>query len=433
MNIYYNKNKLTGFICFFLLSLIKCDANFCASQNDDCISCVLCLNEDSVCDCIWTINGCTNVAGRISEDNSWNSKITICQNSNKALYTNHIYCPTTSSKKTEDDLDGSKSITYTIHPDNNGHYGKKFIVCNFEYEQLTQNDIEISVEYSSSISLYLPKVYIESTDVSNSKRKENISSNTKLEFSNIEKISMKVLLKDEYTTSPIKIRLKVVTSNIARIIAITLVVLFIGIVIGCLIFCAYRMYKNNEARKAARLYLYRQAQANMARIEQENGYYYGGEYQEQSVDLEKINKEKLDYLFQTKMAEHLYKKEYNEFGGGCSICLAEFKKKSKVSITPCKHVFHYKCIHDWLYKNIRNPKCPNCNNEILNEEEAHNYNKEKDTKIIKIKKKTEVKNNDTNTPNINMRGPINIINNNIVNGSHFDASQSNRPELEEEF
>jgi hypothetical protein len=119
-------------------------------------------------------------------------------------------------------------------------------------------------------------------------------------------------------------------------------------------------------------------------------------------------------------------------GGGCSICLAEFKKKSKVSITPCKHVFHYKCIHDWLYKNIRNPKCPNCNNEILNEEEAHNINQEKDTKIIKIKKKTEVKNNDTNMPNINMRGPINIVNNNI-DGSHFDASQSNRPELEDEF
>ena len=75
------------------------------------------------------------------------------------------------------------------------------------------------------------------------------------------------------------------------------------------------------------------------------------------------------------MAQHLYKKEYNEFGGGCSICLAEFKKKSKVSITSCKHVFHYNCIHDWLYKNIRNPKCPNCNHEILNDEEENNNKK----------------------------------------------------------
>ena len=189
------------------------------------------------------------------------------------------------------------------------------------------------------------------------------------------------------------------------------------------------MYKNNEARKAARLYIYRQAQANMARIAQENNYYYGPEFQENSVDLEQMNKEKLDRLFQTKMKEHLYKKEYNEFGGGCSICLAEFKKKSKVSITSCKHVFHYKCIHDWLYKNIRNPKCPNCNNEILNDDEDVKIKKEKATNIIKVKKKDNI-NTNINMPNLNVRG-INIVNNNFENGSNFDASNSNRPELEE--
>jgi hypothetical protein len=435
MHIFYNKIKLFTFFYFFLISLIKSDQEFCQNQNDDCIACVLCLNEDISCDCIWTINGCTSVSGRISEDNSWNSKITICQNSNRATYTNYIYCPTTSSRKTEDDLDGSKSIIYTIQPDSLGHYGRKMIVCNFEYEQYTQNDIEISVEYSSLIQSALPKVYIESTDISNSKRKENISSNTKLEFSKIEKIVIKVLLKDEYITSPLKIKLTVDSSNIARIISITLIVLFFGIVIGCLIFCAYRMYKNNEARKAARLYLYRQAHANMARIQQENGYYYQGGYQENSVDIEQINKDKLDILFKTKMAEHFYKKEYNEFGGGCSICLTDFKKKSKVSITSCKHVFHYKCIHDWLYKNIRNPKCPNCNNEVLNDEDEHKLNQGKDTKIIKIKKKTEIKDPNINVPNINMRGVINI-NNNIEDGSNYegsnyDASQSNRPQLDE--
>ena len=192
--------------------------------------------------------------------------------------------------------------------------------------------------------------------------------------------------------------------------------------VGCVVFCAYRMYKNNEARKAARLYMYQQAQANMARIEQENGYYEDS-IQEESVDLEKINKEKLDELFRTKMAEHLYKKQYNEFGGGCSICLAEFKKKSKVSITSCKHVFHYDCIHDWLYKNIRNPKCPNCNNEILNDDDENKNNKEKDNKIIKVKKKAGV-----NQQNTNDRGGAININN---NGSNIDASQSQRPQLGE--
>ena len=131
------------------------------------------------------------------------------------------------------------------------------------------------------------------------------------------------------------------------------------------------------------------------------------------------------------MAQHLYKKEYNEYGGGCSICLGEFKKKSKVSITSCKHVFHYKCIHDWLYKNIRNPKCPNCNNEILNEEENNNNNKENQTKIIKVKRKSgQMNNNNNNNNDINQHntGDRGIV---LNNGSNIDASQSQRPQLGE--
>ena len=192
-------------------------------------------------------------------------------------------------------------------------------------------------------------------------------------------------------------------------------------------FCAYRMYKNNEARREARMYLYRQAQENMARIQQENNNYnnYGSNNQEDSANLEQINKEKLDKLFNGKMAQHLYKKEYNEFGGGCSICLAEFKKKSKVSITSCKHVFHYKCIHDWLYKNIKNPKCPNCNHEILNDDDESNATKEKETKIIKVKRKAGQINNNNNVHQNNAAERGIAIN----NGFNVDVSQSQRPQL----
>ena len=90
--------------------------------------------------------------------------------------------------------------------------------------------------------------------------------------------------------------------------------------------------------------------------------------------LKKQNTEKLNKLFETILIEHTYKKEYNQYGGGCSICLENFNKKSKVSITPCSHVFHYKCIHEWLFINILCPKCPNSNNEVLNEQENKNNN-----------------------------------------------------------
>ena len=117
-------------------------------------------------------------------------------------------------------------------------------VCNYEYEQYTQEDIELQIEFSSSISIK-PKIYIESTDYLNSKKTENIYSNTNLDLSKVEKVSIKILFKDDYRSAPVTITLKVNSSNIARIISITLVVLFFAIVIGCIIFCSYRMYKNN--------------------------------------------------------------------------------------------------------------------------------------------------------------------------------------------
>ena len=82
------------------------------------------------------------------------------------------------------------------------------------------------------------------------------------------------------------------------------------------------------------------------------------------------------------MIKHIYKKEYNQYGGGCSICLNKFNEKSEVSITSCQHVFHYKCIHNWLYKNIKSPKCPNCKYDILKDEDNSDKKKEKNIMTI---------------------------------------------------
>jgi hypothetical protein len=91
-------------------------------------------------------------------------------------------------------------------------------------------------------------------------------------------------------------------------------------------------------------------------------------------------------------------------------------------------VFHYKCISDWLYKNIRNPKCPNCNHEILNDDvDNNNVNKEKDTRIIKVKKKSpQTNNNNNNFVNQQITAGRGIQ---INSGSNIDASQSQRPQL----
>ena len=48
----------------------------------------------------------------------------------------------------------------------------------------------------------------------------------------------------------------------------------------------------------------------------------------------------------------------------CSICLAEYKIASILKIFPCGHIFHKKCIRDWL---IKSNECPICKHDLTNE------------------------------------------------------------------
>ncbi|CAG9330572.1 RNF167_3 [Blepharisma stoltei] len=44
----------------------------------------------------------------------------------------------------------------------------------------------------------------------------------------------------------------------------------------------------------------------------------------------------------------------------CTICLTDFKNGDVVRITKCMHIFHSKCIEEWLLS-TNHPKCPDCN------------------------------------------------------------------------
>ena len=153
MYIYY-KDKLFTFFYFWLISLMKCDSEFCKTFDDDCYNCVLCQDENLSCDCKWNINGCSY--GYSSYD-SWASKITICQNSDKATYANYDYCPSSESKKSDSNLDSDNSITFTLKRDTSGFYGYEMTVCNYEYEQYSQEDVEVEIEFSPKDPKYLLK------------------------------------------------------------------------------------------------------------------------------------------------------------------------------------------------------------------------------------------------------------------------------------
>ena len=379
-----------AFICiiFSFTLIVKCEENTYCSAFTDCNKCVLCNDESKTpCKCDWTNNGCAYYeTTNFHENQNWYSKVKICQTLDRLNDVENVYCPKSLSKKTESNLDKDDSIEYSIQPDSNGFYGKDMSICNFEFEQASHKDIVVNIEFSSNIFIY-PKVYIESTDNANMKTKKSIDSDGEFEFDQNSKISIQVLLKQEYRKSPIKIKLSIKASNKKLIIILVVIILLILVFIICIIFCVHKTYKERERKRKIRLENFRQAISNMAILQNNN---INNIFINDSIDgvnLEKINKQILDNLFNNKMAKHFYKKEYNKYGGGCSICLNKFNEKSEVSITSCKHVFHYKCIHNWLYKNIKNIKCPNCNYELLKDKIEETSNEKDDNAIISIRRR----------------------------------------------
>jgi hypothetical protein len=79
---------------------------------------------------------------------------------------------------------------------------------------------------------------------------------------------------------------------------------------------------------------------------------------------------KLEKLYKKTLKKRKYSKKDNlNETTACSICLEEFEEnKSEVSITPCLHIFHFNCLHNWLYSENSKCFCPYCNHDLLSNE-----------------------------------------------------------------
>ena len=317
------------FILFILTLTIKCDEDDYCNKFTDCYKCNLCNDENKkLCKCSWTNKGCIYNANKVSEENEkWFSKILVCQTLDKLNNVENIYCPKSLSKKTESSLDGDNSIEYTIQPDSNGFYGKDMSICNFEFEQGSHKDIVVTVEFSSHIYKY-PKVYIESTDISNIKTKTTLDSNGDIEFDENSKIIIKVLLKQEYTVSPITIKLAIKTSNKALIITLFVIILLVLVLIIFIIFYICRNKKNKKKKRKTSSENSQQVFQNIHIIIENNNNIYINNT-EQNNKLAELNRQKLDKLFNNKMIKHIYKKEYNQYGEGCSIYINKINEKKE--------------------------------------------------------------------------------------------------------
>ena len=85
--------------------------------------------------------------------------------------------------------------------------------------------------------------------------------------------------------------------------------------------------------------------------------------QEEREKMEKMKK--IKQLFESDLVPQYYSKELDDKEyNGCTICLKKFRDNiSKIYILQCNHIFHYKCIYDWLINN-HHWKCPICNLDL---------------------------------------------------------------------
>ena len=83
---------------------------------------------------------------------------------------------------------------------------------------------------------------------------------------------------------------------------------------------------------------------------------------QESLNMQSDGLEKTDHIIKINSSRYetlseLIQKENNK----CSICISDFDKEDKISITNCNHIFHTDCITEWgKYNRI----CPICRNKL---------------------------------------------------------------------
>ena len=388
-------------IFFNLLIIIKSDDIQCNTAYRECFNCSVC-GEEANCNCHWdsTSKGC-NPGDDVDLSKDFYLYFGSCTDSDSMEITKK-YCGETTLKLNDND-----EIDINL-PKNDEIYGTSKLFCEYTYSEADDIDIYYTIQYEIEDSKNINSMHVYLDMQFNDDTKTNgylTYKSFKKDFNNIKRI--KVLLYFSKGLSSLPFKLKIIRIGEKSKFALYLAISFI--ICGCLL-CALIIYflskrMNQKARMRQRT-LIRLAMARQI------GRRTSGEdvASSNSVDVEEENRKKIEILLKTSLAPKSYIKEYGKKDGSiCTICIEDFKeKKSKVSITPCNHVFHYKCLSNWLIKNVINPKCPNCNYNLVQDidnkkiEEIQTINVARRTEDENIVSRNIQDNNDNLNTNDNL-------------------------------
>ena len=321
-----------------------------------------------------------------NNDCEWNPNIEECYKGNEKSGFNYNYfstCYDEKSLKIQKEYCGNSKINFddekTVEINlikKNGKYGNENLYCEYYYEPTSEEKnvfYKIKGMISNSFSYYIQ------ADLIMTNKDGNIDKmplqNFENEYDSLKSIKIQVYCKQASFSTPflIKIERNEEKKNYKIFISVGIIVL-VCIICGVIVYCFSRKAAEN-ARRRQLLFLELANQRRRQTQTDLNGvpispYREPSSSSESEISLTDINTQKIEKMLKTTLAPIKYYTHLGDKDGNpcsvCTICLEDFKDgKSNVSMTPCQHVFHYKCLSNWLMKNVLNPKCPNCNHNFL--------------------------------------------------------------------
>ena len=335
----------------------------CESKYNDCFNCSVCGVEET-CNCNWDKNTktCSTGLDKILSLDFYNYFTTCSDDNSKVII--EKYCGNTILE-----VDDNDEIKFKM-PENSGIIGTQNLYCEYIYTAFDKKEIYYTLKYEpfpsneniKKIYFYLKITYNDETSAAGYLTTKEIKRN----FDNVKQIKIAIYFTKGITDFPFSLTIERIGDK-ARI-ALYITIAFI--ILACLL-CALVIYcLSKKISENARLRQRTLFELAMARQRGE----YNNEEVASETDIEEENRKKIKILLKTALAAKKFLKKYGlKDGNTCTICIEEFKEnKSRVSITPCNHVFHYKCLTNWLVKNVKNPKCPNCNFNLVSDVDNKN-------------------------------------------------------------
>ena len=331
----------------------------CLNDHTDCFNCSTCGETEHYyldCPCKWNSN-----AGTCDSDAN-KGQIYI-------FYQAFASCTDSDSASIKDKYCGSSTITlgdeYTFSlPVKYGKVGTRSVYCEYKFIVSDDDDIYYNINYKydrsysrdlENINLYLLVLYEDSTTTSGYLQGNEVNK----DFYSVKEIQLTLYFEHSFSSLPFSLVITKNKDNSKLTLYITIGIIILSCILCALaIYCLSKKISENARLRQRALFEIAMAHQNGEEIEDEES---------EQRRIEKENKLKIKFALKNSLRPKKFLKKYGaKDGNTCTICIEDFKEKvSKVSITPCKHVFHYQCLSNWLVKNVMNPKCPNCNYNLI--------------------------------------------------------------------